>query len=88
MRSTVDEPVFCAETGRQISSDPASNVIPFRRSFEKPILAIDNEEDAARYARALTIRPSARLSFAIIDEAAHQELAAINARLAQDEDWI
>lgn len=82
----MDEPVFCAETGRPISSDPASNVILFPRRFEQPVLAIDNDEDAARYAQAMTIRSKATLS--AIEKAAKQEVADMTARLAAEEDWI
>lgn len=82
----MDEPVFCAETGRQIPSDPGSNVIPFRRLFEKPVLAIDNDEDAARYAQAMAMRTNVK--FAAIDEAAKQEIRETAGRLAEEEDWI
>ncbi|MDX0983289.1 hypothetical protein GOL22_14060 [Sinorhizobium medicae] len=82
----MDETVFCAETGRQISSDPGSNVIYLASYFTQPVLAIDNDEDAARYAQAMTMRTN--VTFATIDEAAKQEISETAGRLAEEEDWI
>lgn len=88
MSSVVDEPVFCADTGRQISSAPGSNVIYLACYFAQPVLAIDNDEDAARYAQAMTIRSKTPVSPSVLDEAAEQELAELPTRVPEEEDWI